>query len=422
MIYDVTKYGIIGDGVSNNTQKIKELIDVISKNGGGKLYFPAGKYVTGSVILKSNMTLYLENGAVILGSEDEKDYGFLENQDISDYCRKGRTAIICAFNAENVAICGHGTIDGRGKIWWEERRNSHRPRSVQFILCKNVKIEDITIINSPMWTVNPTCCENVNIRGISIENPATSPNTDGINPESCKNVHISDCTINVGDDCLTLKSGTENEPLMARTPCENITVTNCTMINGHGGVVIGSEMTGGVKNVVISNCIFNGTDRGIRIKTRRKRKGTVERILISGIVMDNVNVPVVINEYYRCGTDRTDQTLFTLEKLPVADDLPTIKDINISNLLVRNARLSAMYMLGIPEKPIESVVLSNIDIEMKNDGSFVDEPIMSAHRIDTCGNGIHIENAKNIKLSKINVTTAFGEKLELVNCENIETE
>lgn len=419
MSFNVKDYGIIGDGVTNNTKKIKELIDNVCKSGGGTIYFPAGKYVTGSIILKSNMTLYLESGAYILASENECDYELLENQDIKDYGRKGRTAIVCAFNAENVCIKGEGTIDGRGRIWWEERRNNYRPRSVQFILCKNVKIEGITIINSPMWTLNPTCCENVNIHAVSIKNPPSSPNTDGINPESCKNVHISDCSIDVGDDCLTIKSGTENEPLLARTPCENITVTNCTMNNGHGGVVIGSEMTGGVRNVVISNCVFNGTDRGIRIKTRRRRKGTVENVIISNIMMDSVHVPIAVNSFYRCGADRNDMSLFSLEKLPLSDDLPTIKDINISNIMSRNTKLSAMYILGIPEKPIDGLVLSNIDIKMNNDGSFVDEPIMTAHRIDTCGNGIHIENAKNITMSTISIETSFGEKIKLVNCENV---
>ena len=420
-MYNVRDYGIIGDGSVNNTKKIEALIEKIDAQGGGTIYFPAGKYLTGSVILKSNMTIYLDNGAYILASENECDYKRLEDQNLQDYGRSGRTAIITAFNAENVAIKGDGTIDGRGKIWWEEKRkDTGRPRTIQFILCKNVKIEGITIINSPMWTVNPTCCENVNIHGISIKNPSDSPNTDGINPESCKNVHISDCDIDVGDDCLTIKSGEENEPLLARTPCENITVTNCTMNNGHGGIVIGSEMSGGVKNVVISNCVFNGTDRGIRIKTRRKRGGSVENVIICNIMMENVHVPIAVNCYYICGVVTDDfDALFSPEKLPVSDDLPVIKDINISNIVARRASLSAIYMLGIPEKPISGLILSNIDIRMENDGSFVDEPIMSANSVKVCGQGIHLENAENITMSTIAVKPVNGEVIELINCENV---
>lgn len=179
-------------------------------------------------------------------------------------------------NCKNVSIVGRGVIDGRGQIWWKNPENEHRPRVIQTILCDDVVIDGITIINSPMWTIHPMCCNNVRVSNVTINNPVDSPNTDGINPESCSGVHITNCTIDVGDDCLTLKSGTETDYFQKQYPCENIVVSNCVMRNGHGGVVIGSEMSGGVKNITISNCIFDGTDRGIRIKTRRKRGGMLK--------------------------------------------------------------------------------------------------------------------------------------------------
>src|SRR5207245_3333293 len=150
-------------------------------------------------------------------------------------------------------------------------------------------------LNSPAWTINPVRCENVTVHRVTIKNPADSPNTDGINPDSCRYVHISDCHIDVGDDCITIKSGIETEAEDKRGPCENITITNCTMAHGHGAVVLGSEMSGDVRNVVISNCVFSETECGIRIKTRRGRGGVIEDVRVSNIVMSDVLLPFSVN-------------------------------------------------------------------------------------------------------------------------------
>ena len=216
-------------------------------------------------------------------------------------------ALISGENLDNVAITGRGTIDGRGQMWWEMMRQLEssmkiiRPRLIRLVDCRNVLVEGVTLTNSPAWTLNPLACDNVSIRGLTVINPPDSPNTDGINPDSCRNVRISDCHIDVGDDCVTIKSGSEDQPRREYRACENIVVTNCTMMHGHGGVVIGSEMSGGVRNVAISNCTFVGTDRGIRIKSRRGRGGVVEDIRVSNIVMDRVLCPLAINLFYGCG-------------------------------------------------------------------------------------------------------------------------
>jgi len=173
------------------------------------------------------------------------------------------------------------------------QRRFFRPPFIQPVRCKKVKIEGVKIINSPFWTVNPEFCDNVTIKGITIDN-APSPNTDGVNPESCRNVHISDCHISVGDDCITIKSGRDAQARRLGVPCENITITNCTMLSGHGGVVIGSEMSGSVRKVTISNCVFDGTDRGIRIKSTRGRGGVVEDIRVSNVVMSNIKQEAVV--------------------------------------------------------------------------------------------------------------------------------
>lgn len=418
---NVCDYGVIGDGKTNNTETIKRVIDIAEQQGGGTIYFPAGEYLTGTIELKDDMTLYLDSGAVILGSADPSDYPMITTDILPGYNRGGHSGLIKAFKRKNVSIRGRGIVDGQGRNWWHNPKNEHRPRAIQPILCDNVLIQGITIRNSAMWTVHPMCCTNVTIDGISIKNPWDSPNTDGINPESCSNVHISNCTIDVGDDCLTLKSGTEDDLFQKQYPCENIVVTNCTMLNGHGGVVLGSEMSGGVKNVTISNCVFNGTDRGIRIKTRRKRGGAVEDVIISNIIMQNVLSPFVINGYYQCGgASPDDMSLFSLDKLPAADNTPVIRNINISNIRATKVTASAAYIYGIPEMPVEGITVSNFSVEMtETEEELKDKPIMAFHVKKTRGEGIFCTNIKNSTFRDISVKVINGPGIEFENAEDV---
>ncbi|MBQ8300959.1 MAG: glycoside hydrolase family 28 protein [Clostridia bacterium] len=420
-LLNVSEYGVLGDGKTNNTQKIAEVIAIAEKQGGGTIYFPPGEYVTGTIELKSNMTLHIDSGAVILGSDDPKDYPMITKEILPGYTREGHSGLIKAMHCENVSIIGRGTVDGRGQNWWNNPQNQHRPRAIQPILCNNVLIDGITVKNSAMWTVHPVCCNNVTINGITIKNPSDSPNTDGVNPESCSNVHISNCTIDVGDDCLTLKSGTEDDLLQKQYPCENIVVTNCTMLNGHGGVVIGSEMSGGVRNVTISNCVFNGTDRGIRMKTRRKRGGYIEDVIISNILMDKVFVPFVINGYYQCGgTDPNDMELFNLEKNPLSDDTPLIRNINISNIRAKNVTASAGYIYAIPEQPVEGLTLSNYSVEMiESEKEITEKPIMAWHVEKTEGEGIYCANIKNSVFRDISLKVINGNGMVFENSEDV---
>ena len=419
-VFDVTRFGVIGDGETNNTRKIEEVIFELEKMGGGTIYFPPGDYVTGTIELKSNMTLYLEGGATILGSSNVKDYPMITTEILEGYTRGGHSGLIKAFKANNVTVAGRGVIDGRGYNWWHDPKNEHRPRAVQPILCNNFRISGLTIINSAMWTLHPICCTNVTIDGITIKNPANSPNTDGINPESCSSVHISNCHVDVGDDCVTLKSGTEDDLFQKQYPCENITVTNCTMINGHGGVVIGSEMSGGVRNVTISNCVFNGTDRGIRIKTRRKRGGSVEDIRVNNIMMANVFAPLTINGYYECEADPDDMELFSLDKRPVEDSTPVFKNIYISNLTARNVLSSAGYIYGIPEMPVTGLRIDNFVAEMvETDQEELERPIMAYHVKSTRGEGFYCANVKDASFSNIQIKTVSGPAVTVENSEKV---
>ena len=393
---DMKQAGAVTDGTTVNTRLINSTIERLAGEGGGTLFFPAGRYLTGPIRLKSNITLELEAGATLLFSTNFDDYlPFVEVRH-EGVMMKSFCPLIYATDAENITIKGEGTLDGQGKAWWDEffkvlidlrdngKRdvNKYQPlfekendvkkiasetnedwhgtldrrffRTLDrvFIRCKNVRIEGVKIINSPFWTVNPEFCDNVTVDGVTIHN-VDSPNTDGINPESCRNVHISNCHISVGDDCITIKSGRDLQARNIGAACENITVTNCTMLSGHGGVVIGSEMSGGVRRVTITNCVFEGTDRGIRLKSTRGRGGIVEDIRISNIVMKDIKKEALT---FNLKYSRMPQE-------PKSERTPVFRNIHISGVTVVDVNVP-IQIVGLEEAPISDIVLR--DIQIKN--------------------------------------------------------
>ncbi len=418
MRVDISKKNILGDGVTDYTVALQNIIDMLSGNGGGELYFPAGRYLTGSLYIKSNITINLGSGAVLAASGNYELYDVITQNDVLGFTRGTHRGILYAADEKNITIKGEGIIDGCGDNWWESgKTDTQRPRTIQFINCSRIRIEGISIINSPCWTINPICCTDVAICGISIKNPYKSPNTDGINPESCKNVRISDCCVDVGDDCITIKSGLETDILQKQYPCENITVTNCTLIHGHGGVVIGSEMSGGVRNVTISNCVFQNTDRGIRIKTRRKRGGQVENILVSNLVMDSVMAGITMNAYYHCGASEDDMELFSLNALPITDTTPQMRDMLFSNIIMKNVRAAGIYILGLPEMPVKNIRMTNLDITVS--GCTEGGHAVAAYHIEkSFGDGIVIDNGDGICIDNCTVS-AVKNKLIVKDIKNV---
>ncbi|MFD1771970.1 glycoside hydrolase family 28 protein [Sphingobacterium suaedae] len=405
--YNVLNYGGKNDSTGTNTQAIAKAIEAAARKGGGTVYFPAGKYITGPIHFKSNITLFIDAGAELHFSDNFDDYLPMVESRWEGTAVTNFSPLFYGADLENIAIVGRGLIDGHGKKWWgysevEVKKQTEdskwqkefkrlnvnvlapdlpgwiergflRPPFIQFLRCKNIQIKDIKIQNSPFWTINPQYCDNVTVDGVTIDNPP-SPNTDGINPESCSNVRIANCHISVGDDCITIKSGKDRSGRQVNIPAENYTITNCTMLRGHGGVVIGSEMSGGVKNIVISNCVFDGTDRGIRLKTARGRGGIVENIRVSNIVMRNIRDQAIVMDMQYAKT----------EVAPVSERTPQFKNIFISDLAGSTNRVGLLR--GLDEMPIENVSFNNINMQAKA--------------------GFSLENAQKIMFNNVQVDVA----------------
>lgn len=406
---NIREYAQFSNDGADWTKSFEAAIADLEKCGGGTLFVPAGVYPTRSVELKSNMTLYLDNGSELSFLDDIENYELLEGN-FEGITRMMYKPCIYMYKANNVAIKGEGRLNGNGRAWWEriwdKTLEEARPCLVYFEHCDNVKLENIYLTNSPAWTVHPLFSTNVVIHGITINNPSDSPNTDGINPDSCKNVRISDCLIDVGDDCIAIKSGVEQSQVLQ--PCENITITNCNMVHGHGGIVIGSEASGDVRNVTVSNCVFQDTDRGIRLKTRRRRGGKMEKLTFSNILMDRVMCPFVFNMYYFCGKLGKEPWVSDPAPAPVDQGTPVIRDMNINNITVVNATSCAGVLAGLPEQNIENIAFSNCNISMFDNGEgYV--PAMMARIGQMQAGGFVISNAKGITFQNVQLHNVNGE-------------
>lgn len=430
-MYNITDYGALRDSPVLNTTAIAEAIAAASRDGGGTVHVPAGTFRTGAVLLRSNIELHLSPGAVLSFSTDPEDYPSVESR-WEGVKRQVHASCIYAEDAVNISITGSGTLEGNGAPWWDKHRNHPeeleypRPTLIGFNKCSRVTIKDVTLLNSPSWTVNPICCSNVTIDNISILNPADSPNTDGINPESCSGVRISNCNIDVGDDCIAIKAGTEDTE--ERIPCENITITNCTMLHGHGAVVLGSEMSGDIRNVTISNCVFKQTDRGIRMKSRRGRGGTIEDIRVSNIVMEDVICPFTLNLYYFCGPRGKEKYVWDKNPYPITVETPMFRRIHFANITARNVHAAAGFLYGLAEQYVSEITFTNIDISMAKD-AVPGHPDMMTGIENMNNRGFFLGNVRDVRFQQVTVENhegpAFyienGEAVEMFNCQSRNT-
>ncbi|ALP38425.1 endopolygalacturonase [Paenibacillus sp. IHB B 3084] len=421
-VYNIVDYGAIEDGKTLATGAIAAAIEAASNAGGGTVFVPSGTYLTGAIFFKSNIELHVSPGAVLSFSSDSEDYPVVESR-WEGVQREVRASCIYGQDLENISITGSGTLDGNGQPWWEKHRNHPeqlqypRPKLISFDRCQRVTIKDVMLKNSPSWTVNPIACYNVTIDNVSILNPADSPNTDGINPESCSNVRISNCNIDVGDDCIAIKAGTEDT--QERIPCENITITNCTMVHGHGGVVLGSEMSGDIRNVTISNCVFKQTDRGIRLKSRRGRGGIVEDIRVSNIVMEDVICPFILNLYYFCGPRGKDKYVWDKNPYPITDETPCFRRIHFSDITARQVHAAAGFLYGLAEQYIAEITFSNIDISMAKN-AIPGRPAMMSGIEDMNNRGFYLGNVRDIRFQQVTIENHEGPAFYIENGEGVE--
>ncbi|WP_428939375.1 glycoside hydrolase family 28 protein [Fontivita pretiosa] len=330
---------------------------------------PAGWYLTGPIDLVSNMTLHLDEGAVIMFSDDPEEYPPVETR-WEGIMRQARRPLLWANGCTNVAITGSGIIDGQGARWWEsiqrmrrQRQSSpatppptpddalrRRPPLAQFRDCRRVRIEGVTFQNSPFWTLHLLFSDDIVVRNCRFLAPEDAPNTDAMDIDSCRRVLVEDCHADVGDDAFTLKSGRDEDGRRVARPTERVTIRGCTVKRAHGGVVIGSEMSGDVRNIRFENCDFEGTDTGVRIKTMRGRGGVVENVRVNNIRMKDVINSFHITMRYR----------FT-EPEPVSQRTPRVRDIRIRNIIARDSRRAGVID-GLEERPIEDVAFENLDI------------------------------------------------------------
>lgn len=357
-VCDARTYGAKGDGTTKDTMAIQAAVADCASAGGGTVRLSGGTFLTGPVLLKSNITLEIGKGAVLLGSPDRTDYPavtFARNQTVQP--------LVSAVNAENVAITGEGTIDGNGKVWWDYivgakdagvLGNDHpRPMGVVFDHTKHVRMEGVTVQNSGFWQIVPYYADDVVLRNIRILAPK-SPNTDAIDPFSSSNVVIDHVFSSVGDDNVAIKSGAINSP-GPDAPSRNITITDCTFENGHG-LSIGSEIAGGVQNVHAERVHFKGTDQGIRIKSARDRGNDVSNLSFKDMTMDGVKTAILITEFYPHAAPDGE-----VAAEPVGRLTPKFHGITIENVTATGSN-SAGTIVGLPESPVLGLTMKNVHI------------------------------------------------------------
>ncbi|UOQ50037.1 glycoside hydrolase family 28 protein [Gracilibacillus caseinilyticus] len=455
-VYNIKEFGAVPG--RDATDAIQRAIDSCEEHGGGTVYIPAGIYETGPIELKSNITLYLENGARLSFSEDFERYPVVETR-WSGYVCHGFMPLIYANRVTNVSIKGDGVIDGNGRAWWDinsrlrqgesyqsprtkeiaeanadftEPADTNlvewpsqflRPPLIQFFRSEHIRISEVTVCNSPFWNTHLVFCNNVSIQQVHFQNPSDTPNGDGLDIDSCQNVRIADCHFDVGDDCVVLKSGINEDGRKYHVPTKNVTVTNCTMHHGHGGVVLGSENSGGIENVTVANCVFDGTDRGIRIKTNRERGSYIRNLLVQNIMMDDVLCPIAINSFYRHGVSKSNPELLDAAPVEVSEKTPVVEHIKINNIIAKNCRAAAAFIYGLPEMPVKHVSLEHVTLEMTQDESIPGgEPDMVREVIDMAGEGMFAKYVENLTLHHVQVQPRSGPALRLSHANDVNIE
>lgn len=400
--YNIRDFGAKGDGKTFDTDAIQKALGECAKAGGGTVLFPPGTYLSKPLALGNHTTLVLEEGATLLASPDHNHFmktpgDWLKAAGGSDFI-----PLLSGKDLTGITVTGKGVIDGNGVVWWDEAEKARQrvsgytlPRPNLFTLqrCQKVILSGVTLRNSPKFHFVPTECEEVLVEGVTILAPENSANTDGIDPSNCRNVTVTRCVIDVGDDNIAIKSGKKVEG--RESGCENITVIDCTFKHGHG-MSIGSETVGGVRNVLVKNCTFENTENGLRIKSRRGRGGVVERVTYTDCRLVNCRPAISIMCYYQDsahGNFPTDD-----EPQPVKETTPVFRDIVVRNV-VGNSIREVGAIVGLPESLVQRVTLENVTL----DGA----------------EGLSIANARYITLKGVRIGVKTGKPFLLHNAKDI---
>jgi polygalacturonase len=460
--FNIVKYGAKSDGVFLNTTAINNAINDCNRKGGGIVVIPAGFWLTGPIVLKSNVNLHLQKNALLQFSSDFNQYPLVEgNWEGAPQMRN--QSPISATKATNIAITGFGIVDGNGDAWrmvkkdkltetqWKKKVESGgvlsadkktwypsekslkgstmngagvitpsktmadyesvkdflRPNMVVLTSCDKVLLEGVTFQNSPAWNLHPLMTTNLTVRNVYAKNPWYAQNGDGIDVESCSNVLVESSTFDVGDDGICIKSGRDEAGRQRGMPTQNLIVRNCTVYHAHGGFVIGSEMSGGVKNMFVSNCSFIGTDIGLRFKTNRGRGGIVENVFIKNINMKDIAAEAILFDMYY---EAKDPVVLAGERreppkvqtLPVTEATPQFRNFYVKDIVCDGAE-KAIFIRGIPEMNVQNVYLQDMVLHAREGLDFTE------------ASGIHL---KNIKL----MTTNTNPVATIHNSQNIELE
>ena len=456
----LTDFGAVGDGRTLNTEAFAKAVESLSSKGGGHLVVPAGIWLTGPIGLESGIDLHLEQGAVILFSPDRDLYPIIGTSFEGLDCRRCESPVH-ADGAVNVAITGRGVIDGCGDSWravkkskltssqwkaklasggvlsedgkcwypdegymeaeknadmnvprgieteeqWQRIKSFLRPVMISLRNCENVFLEGVTFQNSPSWNIHPLLCKNLVINEITVRNPVYSQNGDGIDIESCERSVLLNSSFDCGDDGICIKSGKDEDGRRRGVPCKGLLVDGCTVYKGHGGFVVGSEMSGGVEDILVRNCRFLGTDVGLRFKSKRGRGGIVRNIWIEKIsMMDIVTEPLLFDLHYggKSAVEAAEEGSETIVTHAVADETtPCFRDIHIKDIVCYGAA-RAMYFNGIPEMPVHNVTLENCTI--------------------TSRKGAEISYAEYVTLKGVDILNSEGERLTVRNSQNVTEE
>lgn len=436
---NVKKFGARGDGEHDDTICIQAAIASCPKDG--RVYIPKGTYKISSLFLKSDITLDIGKGAVLSAYTDREKFpilpGLIESYDETQEYNLGTWegnplemfgSILTGIHVSNVVITGEGVIDGNGSFdnWWEDdgrlkTGGAYRPRMIFLNHCENVTVQGLTIQNSPAWNLHPYFSNNTRWIDMRVLNPKISPNTDGMDPESVDGLEVVGVYFSLGDDCIAVKSGKYYMGHKYKVPSQNIEIRQCYMRHGHGSVTLGSEMAAGVKHLVCRDCIFEDTDRGLRVKTRRGRgqDAVIEDITFENIKMDGVLTPFVVNSYYWCcDPDGHSEYVRTKEPLPVDERTPAIRQLAFRDIEAHNCHVAASFIYGLPEAKIEEITMENIHVDFAENPT-PEYPAMMAD-VEPCTNrGVFINNVKKLTMKNVTVEGVKGEPFEIDNVDHI---